>query len=356
MKVMFVVPYPRSEAPSQRFRFEQQIEFLEANGIECHFQSFWDLNAWRVLYLSGNVLAKTLGFVRGWLRRFSLLFRLGGYDRVFLHREAAPVGPPVIEWLIAKVLRKKIIYDFDDAIWLPNVSDSNRFAARIKFHDKVKSICRWSWKISCGNAYLQDFAKQYNRCAFFIPTTVDTDRYKPAPQKTTDNKIVIGWTGSQSTNAYLENMDGVFASLARDVDFELMVISNQPPQLHHPFRFVNWQRESEVSDLAQLDVGLMPLTDNEWSLGKCAFKLIQYGALAIPAVASPVGANKSVVLENESGFFATTDGEWIAALKRLCSNAQLRMKMGAASRERIEAEYSQRAVRERYLALFQNDC
>ncbi|HZG01159.1 MAG TPA: glycosyltransferase [Chitinophagales bacterium] len=351
MKVIFVVPYPRGEAPSQRFRFEQQIEFLEANGVRCDFHSFWNLKAWRILFKPGHLFEKLIGFATGWWGRFALMFRLHKYDVVFLHREAAPVGPPVIEWFMSKVLRKKIIYDFDDAIWLPNASKVNRFAAPLKNHGKVRAVCKWSWKISCGNEFLAAFAKRLNKNVFVIPTTVDTDYFKPAFQKHSNAKLVIGWTGSLSTNRYIEQMDNVFCELSKFVDFDLVVISNLPPTLSHPYTFIKWRLESEVHDLARIDIGLMPLSDDDWSRGKCAFKLIQYGALKIPSVASPVGANSDVVIHEQTGLLASDDAEWVDALKNLATHAEIRKRMGEKSRARIEERYSCYALQKRYLAL-----
>jgi glycosyltransferase involved in cell wall biosynthesis len=353
MKVMFVVPYPRGEAPSQRFRFEQQLDRLEASGVKFDLQSFWDEAAWRVMYKQGRLMQKVAGFMRGWLRRLGLLFRLHRYDVVFLHREAAPVGPPVIEWLMAKVWRKKIIYDYDDAIWLPNVSTHNRFASRLKWYGKVKHICRWSWKVSCGNDYLAAFARRFNDNVGVVPTTVDTDYYKRDFTKPSQ-RIVIGWTGSLSTNHYLNELDAVFVALAQDVDFDLVIISNHPPTIKHPFVFIPWQRNTEVQDLAQIDIGLMPLHDDEWAKGKCGFKLIQYGALGIPSVASPVGVNPSVVLNGQTGLLATTPDEWLNSLKQLCTDAGLRKRLGDNARIRIDTLYSRRAVASLYDALLTN--
>lgn len=354
MKVLFMTPYPRFEAPSQRFRFEQQIDFLEANNIQCDFHSFWNLKTWKVLFKHGHTIEKLIGFATGWWNRFALMFRLGEYDVVFLHREAAPVGPPVIEWIMAKLLRKKIIFDFDDAIWLPNVSQVNKFAAALKNHGKVKSICRWSWKISCGNEFLATYAKQFNPNVFIIPTTVDTDYYKPSQAKPIEKKLIVGWTGSLSTNRYVEEMDFVFRELAKTVDFDLVLISNLPPQLSHPYKFIKWNRDTEVQDLEQIDVGLMPLSDDDWSRGKCAFKLIQYGALEIASVASPVGANNQVVINNETGLFATNKDEWLNALRQLADEAMLRKNMGLKSREHIVTNYSKQAMAQRYFSLFRN--
>src|SRR5882762_798229 len=148
MKVLFLFPYPIGKSPSQRFRFEQYFEKLNDTGIKFDLAPFWGMNAWTDLYRPEKYINKTIGLIGGIVRRFLVLFRLSRYHFVFIHREALPLGPPVIEWFLSRVFRKKIIYDFDDSIWLPNTSKENRVVSSFKFHSKVKSICRWSYKVS----------------------------------------------------------------------------------------------------------------------------------------------------------------------------------------------------------------
>ncbi|HNC13920.1 MAG TPA: glycosyltransferase family 1 protein, partial [Cyclobacteriaceae bacterium] len=143
MKVLFWVPYPKAESPSQRFRFEQYLSLLSQNGIQYKLSTFWDDQSWKILYLPGKTFQKLMGFVRGIFRRIASVFTLSSYDFIFIHREAMPLGPPIFEW-IAYLSGKKIIYDFDDAIWLPNTSAENKIAGWLKWHRKVSSICRWS--------------------------------------------------------------------------------------------------------------------------------------------------------------------------------------------------------------------
>ena len=140
IEILFLVPYPLKRAPSQRFRVEQYLPILDEAGIRCRVDSFLNESGWQALYRSGSVLQKILAIGGGFFRRFSMLFSgLSSYDFVFIHREATPIGPPVIEWLLAKVWRKKILYDFDDAIWMRDPSSFNR-AGRLKNHEKVKPI------------------------------------------------------------------------------------------------------------------------------------------------------------------------------------------------------------------------
>jgi glycosyltransferase involved in cell wall biosynthesis len=355
MNILFIVPYPEGEAPSQRFRFEQYFSALQEEGHSYTVAPFLDKSTWQILYKPGQGLQKGLGILKGFSRRLGLLFRLHHYDWVFIHREAAPLGPPVFEWLISRLFRKKVIYDFDDAIWLPNTSEQNRMAARLKWHQKVAAICRWSYRVSCGNAYLRAWASQHNARAEYMPTTIDTigvhNRLKRHEEK---EEVVIGWTGTHSTLKYLKPLEGVLRKLAADYPrLYFLVISNQPPALDLPrLEYRPWNKETEIEDLLGMDIGIMPLTEDPWSEGKCGFKALQYMALGIPAVASPVGVNTTIIRDGENGFLASQPTEWEAALRLLLEDSYLRKQAGEKGKETIEKEYSVAAHRNVFLKLF----
>ena len=357
MKVLFLVPYPLKNSPSQRFRFEQYFDTLEESGIQCIKQSFWDIQAWNILYKKGHSLLKIAGFLRGVLRRLSIIFRTREIDFVFIHRECMPVGPPVIEWIIAKILRKKIIYDFDDAIWLPNTSAENKLAALIKWHSKTKHICRWSYKVSCGNDFLAAYARQFNTHVSIIPTTIDTDNlHYPAIQSdAVKTSVIIGWTGSHSTLKYLDNIQNVLQEIKNRYKEKVgfLIIADQKPVLNlDQFQFIRWNMETEIEDLSQLDIGIMPLPDDIWAQGKCGFKALQYMALEIPAVISPVGVNLKIIQDNMNGFHAGPDNEWINKLSLLIDSAALRKKIGVTGRETVLNHYSVKSQQQNYLNLF----
>ena len=355
MRILFVVPYPPGRAPSQRFRFEQYLDILTAHGHQYRLAPFLSVATWNILYKPGQTAAKALGILAGFARRVGLLFTVPQYDFVFMHREAAPVGPPVFEWLLAKVLRKKLIYDFDDAIWLANTSEANKIAAGVKWHHKVDAICRWAYKNSCGNAYLAGYARQFNPRAIVNPTTIDTVHlHNQVRDQAAPGRLVIGWTGTHSTLKYLGQVVPVLARLeAEGLDFEFRVISNQPPAF--PLRslvYLPWRKETEIADLLGFHIGLMPLEDDPWAKGKCAFKALQYMALGVPPLVSPVGMNTEVVQHGQNGFVCATPQEWEASLRRVLADAGLRQQLGAAARATIEQRYSVVANTPGFLALF----
>lgn len=359
MRILFLIPYPIGNAPSQRFRFEQYFEILKENDILFDFQTFIDENTWEVLYIDGYIFQKLIGILKGFLRRIKILFSLQKYDFIFIHREAAPIFPPIFEFLIAIIFRKKIIFDFDDAIWLPNTSTENRIVAFLKFHQKTAYICRWAWKVSAGNDYLCDYARNFNANVVLNPTTIDTENlHKIDNNDINDNnragaKVVIGWTGSHSTLKYLDELVPTLQAIERDYAIDFVVISNQKPNLQlNNLTFIKWNKKTEIQDLAKLQIGVMPLTDDEWAAGKCGFKALQYMSLGIPALVSPVGVNTKIIKDNQNGFLCYSSEDWKNKLIQLIKDEDLRIRIGKMAKQTIENEYSVKSNEQNFLALF----
>lgn len=357
MKILFLVPYPLYEAPSQRFRFEQYFLALKQNGVTVEVQSFLDTDHWRIFYSPGRALLKGWIILKGYLRRLSVLPRVPSADFVFIHREVTPVGPPIFEWLIAKIFGSKIIYDFDDAIWLTDKLNEGTLEKWIRHRIKVASICGWAHKVSAGNPYLQEYAAKFNAQSVFNPTTIDTDQvHNPTlhPARHEPGKVVIGWTGSHSTLKYLRDLAPVFFRLHQKYrNLSILVIANKAPDFDLPaLDYRPWAEATEISDLLWADIGVMPLPDDQWANGKCGFKALQYMALNLPTVASPVGVNRQIVQEGVTGFLCTTDAEWEDRLTLLIENAELRKKMGEAGRQKVIDEYSVFSNTPNFLNLF----
>jgi glycosyltransferase involved in cell wall biosynthesis len=363
MKIVFVCPYPFNQAPSQRFRFEQYLERLQQNGYTYSWCSFYSLIGWKNLYKEGEFLTKSLYTAWGFVRRIFQLMDVIRGEFVFLHREAAPIGPPVFEWIIARILRKKIIYDFDDAIWLTDRITESKLVKALRWRSKVGKICNWSYKVSCGNQYLADYARKFTSRVVVNPTTIDTENahnpylYSTPPLSPSGVKnldIIIGWTGSHSTIKYLSGIVPVLQRLQKKYDgLVFLVIADQKPDLQlNKFEFILWQKETEVQDLLQLDIGVMPLPDDVWTRGKCGFKALQYMATGIPCVVSAVGVNADLVDHGRTGFLATTEDDWINFLERLINDEAARIKMGEAGRKRVINHYSVASNAANFLSLF----
>ena len=248
-KILILAPYPAKIAPSQRFRFEQYLEALTAAGASYEFHPFISEQTWKILHKPKNYLKKALGMLMGFVRRFFLLFRLWNFEYVYIHREASHIGPPVFEWLIANVFRKKIVYDFDDAIWLPNYSAHNASFHKLKFYQKVNANMRWAHKIAAGNQYLADYAGQYNENVIVLPTTIDTENYHNQVKEHTESvKPVIGWTGTLTTAKYIETILPVLQELEKEFDFEFRMISNEIPAYElSSLRFQAWKKRDRDS-------------------------------------------------------------------------------------------------------------
>lgn len=359
MKILFLIPYPPGESPSQRFRFEQYLDLLKRRGYTLRLAPFLPPHRWRLFYQRGQTLARVGMILRGFARRLGLLFSAPRYDRIFIHREAAPVGPPFIEWFLAKVIRKKVIYDFDDAIWMTDKANESTPERILRWRGKVSSICRWSYKVSCGNEYLRQYALRFNANAALNPTTIDTEGlHNPSVQKPAEkdpNRIVIGWTGSHSTLKYLEQLGNVLMEVQqRFPETTLLLIADRPPKLKIPnIIFRQWSPETEISDLMMSDIGIMPLPDDEWSKGKCGFKALQYMALGIPAVASAVGVNPTIIQHMGNGCLCNTDEEWVTILETLIVNADLRKRLGQAGRQTVIDRYSVSSNTSTFLSLFE---
>jgi glycosyltransferase involved in cell wall biosynthesis len=352
--VLFIVPYPLHRAPSQRFRVELYEPILRENQVSYDILPFMDEATWNVIYKQTSAVRKISGMLKGYQNRWRSLSRIRHYQFIFIHREAAPLGPPLFEWVIAKVLKKKILYDFDDAIWIPNTSRVNKMASWFKAFWKVKYICKWSYKVAAGNDYLYQYAKQYNNNVELLPTCVDVERGHYKIRQHHAHKPVLGWTGSHSTLFYLNEIVPVLRELQEEIDFSFLVIADKNPELDlKDWQFVPWDEKTEQDDLLKMDVGIMPLKADAWSEGKCGFKLIQYMALGIPPVASPVGVNKKIVDEGVNGFLCETKEEWKVKLKMLLTDENLRKKFGEKGREKIVNEYSTQSQQQRFLSLFE---
>lgn len=342
-KILFMFPYPSGTAGSQRFRFEQYLDFLQEKGYTITLKPFLDKKTWQILYKKGHIFEKIWGILKGFFRRLWLLWQIPSYDMVFVHREATPLGFPFVEWVIAKVFRRKMIFDFDDAIWLPNTSEVNKIAAWLKFHQKTALICSWAYKVSAGNRFLAEYAKKFNPNVFINPTTIDTENWhnphKLQVQK--KNVPVIGWTGTHSTIQYLEPLLPILAKITKQKNFIFLLISDKPPTFSLAnLEYLAWKKDTEIQDLLLLDIGIMPLLDDDWARGKCGFKALQYMALEIVPVVSPVGVNTEIVQNGYNGFLCESNQEWEQTLLFLLENAELRYNLGKNARKTIVERYS----------------
>jgi glycosyltransferase involved in cell wall biosynthesis len=350
MHIAILLPYPADTAGSQRYRLEQWRPDLIALGVDVtthHLIDDPDLipGLWRRPPRGAAVR----GVIGAGLRRVRDALRLDA-DVVIVHREATLLGPPVVEWLLAR--RRPLIVDFDDAIWLPPAgAGAWSLAAALRMPGKLNWTLRWAAGASAGNRYLADHARRYLRDVAIVPSTIDVRRtYTTVRRHGPVSPLTLGWTGSHSTAPYLEAILPQLDSLRRTLAIRLRVIG---AAVRHPsldIECVPWQPGSEVADLLGIDVGLMPLPDDPWTRGKCGLKALQYMALGIPPVVAAVGVNREIVEDGRNGLLVTDPSGWEAAITRL-AEPTMRATIGAAARRTVEERYSSGIAAERLLRL-----
>ena len=354
-KLLVLCPYPVDVAPSQRFRIEQYLPILQGHCIEVTMAPFLSASTMRVLYKDGYYLQKFLGVAAGFVRRLRLILTFHQYQHILVHREATPIGPPIVEYLLFK-FGKKVIYDFDDAIFIPKVSNANNFVLKLKCPWKVAYICKHAYWVCVSNLHLEGWAREQTHRVVVIPTPIElTDEYPTIRPSMRGRRIVIGWSGSHSTVRYLKLVEDVLAALSHNYDFEFIAICDVDPRLTSikNYRFVPWRVSTSISDLAQIDIGLMPVPHGAWELGKLGFKSILYSAVAAVPIVSDTGSPHEIVIDGETGYVVENSPDsWTMAIQNLLENPGLISKMGAAARSRIAAHFSIEANAPAFLSLF----
>jgi glycosyltransferase involved in cell wall biosynthesis len=345
LKVLALSPIPE-EGAGCRFRVTQYIPYLREAGFDVTVSSFYSRDYFGFVYRPGNYLRKATGFMALAWRRFRELFSMRQYDLVLLYREAIPIGPPVVERWIRR-LGIPIVYDFDDAIFLPAVSEANRAFSFLKSPRRASQILAISNQVSVGNEFLAAYARQFNRHVTVIPTAVDTERFVPRADPGDPNRrLVVGWIGSPTTIRYLETIAGVLAEVSKRHPFTLKVSGAGRP-VDFPgvdVQEVPWSMADEVSLFNTCDIGVYPLTDDDWARGKCGFKAIQCMACGVPVVAAAVGVNREIITHGVNGMLAATPQDWIDHLGRLLTDPDLRRGMAVAGRRTIQERYSLRVT------------
>lgn len=250
------------------------------------------------------------------------------YDLTLLQREM------VSTFLTLEPLTKKPrVLDVDDALWL---------LPRGGFFKRLVQRCDG---VLCGNNYIAETVSRWNRQVSVVPTAVDTDRFRPSALAGEAGLPIVGWSGLPSGFPYLLSIDKPLATvLERNPDARLRVVSSRRPSFEHVpddrVEFIEWSEEIEVETIQGMTVGLMPLDESAWSLGKCSYKMLLYMACGVPAVVSPVGMNREVLAKGTAGLGPRTASDWIEALESLIRNPERAGQMGRTGRDVVIAHYS----------------
>ncbi len=339
MKVLSWVPAPVDTSPGQRFRIEEWYPYLRDEGIDIEFVPFADEQLSALLKRPGHTFRKAAGVSNALVRRLRHATSVRA-DLVHIFREDALLGPALpMRILTARGI--PFVYDFDDAVWLDYRSPTNPLFSHLRCSRKTAVYCRLARQVLAGNDTLRAYAEAAGGTVSIVPTTIETRTYVVPTRVSANTVPVIGWTGSHSTEPYLEQLRPVFEQLGRTHAFRLVVIGGARFQLSGvQVEHRTWCSATEVADLSDIDVGVMPLPDADWERGKCGLKALQYMALAIAPIVSPVGVNSSIVEHGVTGLVARSPEDWRHALERLMTDADLRHRLGRAARQRVEREYS----------------
>jgi glycosyltransferase involved in cell wall biosynthesis len=357
-KALFIVQHRFNRAPGQRYRCEQYIKYLEANGFDCTYSPLIvRVEEDFALYNSQNLFDKAKIFIRGFWRRLNDVWMANRFDIIFIYREAFMTGSVFFERLFRRN-NAKIILDFDDAVWLHSVSEVNKSLQWLKRPEKIKDIIALSDLVITGNSYLADYAKQYNRNVVVFPSTIDLDFYKIPLKEQADsnNQVIIGWSGSHTTVEHFEIILPVLQILKKKFGSRIQFAVYGDPNYKNnelDIQGTAWSYDSEVATISSFDIGIMPLPNDNWSKGKCAMKGLQYMGLGVPAVLASIGMNKDVIEDGVNGFLASNEDEWIDKLTLLIESKELRKQIGSAGRKTIEQRFSSQALSPVYLNIFQ---
>lgn len=343
MRILFLTRYSRVGA-SSRYRTYQFLPWLKDHGVEVSVSPFFEDSYLRRIYAQGG----RIGFdvLTSFWRRFVDLLRVRHFDLLVVEKELFPRFPPWCEEILLR-LGCKVITDYDDAIYV-------HYQKSLFFRNKIDSVMRCSSAVIVGNSHLANYARQFNNKVYVIPTVVDLTKYTTIKEHRKGVSFIVGWIGTPKTVAYLREVQVALSTLSKRKNLILKCIG-APPTFRLPgvpVENVPWSEESEVKQLLSLDVGIMPLTDDAFSQGKCGLKLIQYMASGLPVVASPVGVNREIVKDGVNGFLASKQEEWEERLDQLEKDVGLRVRLGREGRDLVERFYSLQVMAPKLLEIY----
>jgi glycosyltransferase involved in cell wall biosynthesis len=337
LRVLLLTRYGRLGA-SSRLRAYQYLPYLQSHGFHVTQAP-----------LLGDYYQEDLnrGHPRRWGRitaayilRLLWLARSLAFDLVWIEYELFPWFPAFAEQLLASA-RIPFVVDYDDAVYHRYALHPNALV-RALLGKKIDVVMRHASTVTVGNDYLAERARAVGaQCVEYLPTVVDLERYPPARRPQRTSVFTVGWVGSPSTVKYLSLIAPALATFSRKGHARLVVVGAQEAGLDGvPVEYRPWSEATEVQDILDFDVGIMPLPDDPWERGKCGYKLIQYMACSRPVIASPVGVNRQIVDAGLNGFLATTLEDWRSALDTLRRAPALGRQLGLAGRQKVEIMYN----------------
>jgi len=352
MRVLALTKYADAAA-STRQRFIQYGPGLQEAGIDLCYSPLLGNEYLREVLVGRR--PSLMSIARAYIRRLNAVLHASDADLVWVHCEFFPYWPGLAERIAAAVVRKPIVFDFDDAIF--HMYDANAdWHKRVFLKDKLSSLLERAAACTCGNAYLRDFAARYCSNSMIVPTVVNTDMYRPRGD-TQAQPLTIGWIGSPSTWVGVRPILPILREIVAKHKARFLVVGAGPAAEGDAFpgmELRDWREASEIADVQDMDIGIMPLLDRPFERGKSGYKLIQYMACGLPLVASPIGVNCEIVGRGVNGFLAATDDEWRQALSTLIGDADMRRRFGKAGRALAVKSFSLASQEPRLIQLFRS--
>jgi glycosyltransferase involved in cell wall biosynthesis len=275
---------------------------------------------------------------------------------VLIHRTSN-----LIDYHLMKTAKNqsKVIYDLDDAVF------HTRIPARFLNYSHIEKIIRSADAVTTGSHYLLEYAKNFNSNVFLLPTAVNTQLFKPSMKKDyLGNPVVIGWLGHGSYQLpFLKILKEPLKNLAREYNLKFRIVSALSPQVIKEFENENyevdfgldhWVSIEKIPEIiADFDIGVMPLTDEPFSRGKCAMKALEYMSMGIPVVASPVGENNYVIKPGYNGFLASSSEEWVKYIEKIINDSDLRKNMVINGMKTVENQYSLKVISDQLIDIIE---
>ena len=338
MKVLGLSSYP-VESAATRFRVAQFVDPLRSYGIELILKPFLNSTQYREFYSPGGFLRKALRLLPSLINRIKETLTARNYDLVFVQREAIFFGPALFERIFRTWARGPMVLDLDDATYIRYVSPTyGKAGSMLKFFGKTDSLIKQADLVVCGNRFIAEYVESKGSHAVVIPTIADPRIFHPVEKP--DDVLVIGWVGTHSTYPFLHSLFPVIRELSKEHEFifkvvgaGIEIVDSGIPNLIQE----KWTLDREVQNFQALDIGLYPIrvtetAKQEWLQGKSGFKAIQYMAVGIPFVMSPIGVCAEIGVPGVTHFNAITDEDWYEALVELLLNKDRRHGMGASGR------------------------
>jgi hypothetical protein len=279
----------------------------------------------------------------GMVGRLKILNSLRHYDLIVLQKKLFGF----LQFSLMRRANSNIIFDLDDAVMFHEVERGEPLSG--KFFGRFSHTASGSAGVIAGNSYLAEFARAArfkkgttDEGVIVLPTPVDTDMAAVKDYNKETERVVVGWIGTKGNLAHLKSITKPLEKFFQSCPgARLIVVSDAAPDISGiPMEFNRWSADREQDDLHSFDIGIMPLIDNMWTRGKGGFKLLQYMAAGLSAIASPVGINRDIIRHGESGFLAGSEQEWVDSLLTLARDRERREQMGRRGREIVEREYS----------------